>query len=153
MAKSKIEDTIESICIPITERLGLNLIDVEYKKEGNNYILRIIIDKPDGIDIDDCENVSRELDAKLDELDPIENSYNLEVQSPGERNLRKDKEFEYFRGRDVEVKLYEAYEGKRIFEGKLLGLNNGIIRILQDNGEEKQFSKEKTANVKLKINF
>jgi ribosome maturation factor RimP len=153
MAKSKVEDIIESICTPITEGLGLNLIDVEYKKEGNGYILRVIIDKPEGIDIDDCENVSRELDAKLDEIDPIESSYNLEVQSPGERNLRKDKEFEYSKERDVEVKLFEAYEGKRIYEGKLLGLDNGIIKILQDNGEEKQFSKEKAANVKLKINF
>lgn len=153
MAKRKVEDIVEEVCLPITERLGLELIDVEYKKEGNNYVLRVVIDKPEGIDIDDCESVSRELDKKLDELDPIENSYNLEVQSPGERILKKDREYEYFKGRDVEIKLYEAVEGVKVFEGKLLGLDSGIISIMQKNGEVKRFLKGKAASVKLSINF
>lgn len=153
MAKMKIEDKVEEICQPIVDSLGLSLIDVEYKKEGSNYILRVIIDKPEGVNIDDCESVSRRLDEKLDEIDPIEQSYSLEVQSPGERNLKKDKEFEYFRGRDVEIKLYEPIDSRKLFEGKLIGLDNGMIRILQENGEEKSINRERTASVKLKINF
>lgn len=153
MVKRKVEDIVEEICLPITDKLGLELIDVEYKKEGSNYILRAIIDKPGGVDIDDCENVSRELDIKLDESDPIEQSYNLEVQSPGERSLKKDKEFQYFSGRDVEVKLYEACDGKKIYEGNLIGLEQKMIKISTEDGIEKTFPKEKVANVKLKINF
>lgn len=153
MAKRRIEEVVEEICQPITALLGLELIDVEYKKEGNNYILRVIVDKPEGIVISDCENVSRELDKKLDEIEPIESSYNLEVQSPGERSLKREKEYEYFKGREVEVKLYEALEGKKLYEGELLGLDGGIIKIILKDGEEKAFTKEKIANVKLKINF
>lgn len=151
MTKKKVEEIVKEICEPITERLGLYLIDIEYKKEGNNYVLRVIVDKPQGIIIEDCENVSRELDEKLDELDPIENGYTLEVQSPGERSLRKDEEFEYFKGRDVEVKLYEALEGKKIYEGELTGLLENNIKILQENGEERSFPRNRVANVKLKI--
>ncbi len=147
MAKRKVEEVVEEMVRPITEALSLELIDVEYKKEGKNYVLRIIIDKPNGITIDDCENVSREVDQKLDELDPIENSYNLEVQSPGEMSLKKDREFEYFKGREVEVKLYEA------IEGVLLGLFDGIVKIKSLSGDVLEFSKECTANVKLKIRF
>ena len=153
MAKRKVEEVVEEMVRPITEALSLELIDVEYKKEGKNYVLRIIIDKPNGITIDDCENVSREVDQKLDELDPIENSYNLEVQSPGEMSLKKDRGFEYFKGREVEVKLYEAIDGKKTFEGVLLGLFDGIVKIKSLSGDVLEFSKECTANVKLKIRF
>lgn len=153
MVKRKVEDIVEEICQPIVDNLKLVLIDVEYKKEGSSYILRIIIDKPEGVDIDDCENVSRLLDEKLDELDPIEHAYNLEVQSPGERNLKRDREFEYFKERDVEVKLYETQDGRKVFEGKLLGLFDGLVRILSENGEEKVFPRAKISSVKLKINF
>lgn len=153
MAVNKVEEAVFNISRPIAENLGLELIDVEYKKEGSSYILRVIIDKPDGVDIEDCENLSRELDVKLDETDPIEHSYNLEVQSPGERSLKREREYEYFSGREVEVKLYEAQNGKKVVGGTLIGMDNGMINILQEDGEEKHFPKEKVANVKLKINF
>ena len=107
MGKKNIEETVEKLCKPITDKYNLELIDVEYKKEGPGYVLRATIDKPSGVTIDDCEAVSRELSDKLDEVDPIEGEYNLEVQSPGERNLRKDKEYNYFKGRDVEDKFYQ----------------------------------------------
>lgn len=151
MGKKKVEETVEEILMPITEKLGLNLIDIEYKKEGNNYVLRTIIDKPEGIVIDDCENVSRELDKKLDEIDPIPHEYYLEVQSPGERVLRKDREFEYFKGRDVEVKLYEALEGRKAFEGKLSTRSADSVFIISENGETKGFPLDKVSAVKLKI--
>lgn len=153
MAKRKVEEVVEEMVRPITQNLSIELIDVEYKKEGKNYVLRIIIDKPNGITIDDCENVSREVDQKLDELDPIDNGYNLEVQSPGERSLKKDREFEYFKGREVEIKLYNAIDGKKTFEGILLGLFDGIVKIESFDGGVLEFAKEHTANVKLKIRF
>lgn len=153
MVKKKIEDTVEEICEPITIELGLKLIDVEYKKEGSNYVLRIIIDKPNGITIQDCENVSIQLSNRLDEIDPIDSSYSLEVQSPGERSLKKEGEYEYFKGRAVEVKLYEPIEGKKTFEGQLLGIENNILIIKLESEDIKEFNREKVANVKLKIIF
>lgn len=153
MGKKNIEETVEKLCKPITDKYNLELIDVEYKKEGPGYVLRATIDKPSGVTIDDCEAVSRELSDKLDEVDPIEGEYNLEVQSPGERNLRKDKEYNYFKGRDVEVKFYQEQDGRKTIEGKLEGLENGLIKIILENGEMKEYPKEKVANVKLKINF
>ncbi|KPU43906.1 ribosome maturation factor RimP [Oxobacter pfennigii] len=151
MAKKKVEETVEELCLPIANRLGLNLIDVEYKKEGSNYVLRIIIDKPQGIVIEDCENLSRELDEKLDELDPIQNAYSLEVQSPGERILVHEREYEYFKDRDVEVKFYEPLEGKKVFEGILKGLKDGNVTIQTEKGEDAQFPMDKIAHVRLKI--
>lgn len=153
MVKKKIEDIVEDICRPITERLGLELIDIEYKKEGKNFVLRIIIDNYKGVVIEDCENVSRELSDELDRLDPIESEYILEVQSPGERNLKKDREFEYFKDRDVEVKLYEPQEGKKVFEGKLVSREDGMVKILLPDDRVEQFPVEKVANVKLIINI
>ena len=149
----KVEQMVEDLAKPIAQSLKIELIDVEYKKEGSNYVLRVTIDKPKGITIEDCENMSRELDAKLDEADPIEQSYSLEVQSPGERALRKDSEFKYFKGRDVEVKLYEALDGQKLYDGKLLGLEEDNIVITLNDGCEKRFDRKKVSSVKLKINF
>lgn len=153
MGKAKIEDIVCEIARPVTDSLGLKLIDVEYKKEGNSYVLRVIIDKPGGVMIDDCEDVSHMLGVKLDEMDPIENSYSLEVQSPGERILRHDWEFEYFSGRDVEVKLYEAQDKKKVFKGKLQGLKDKSIYIILEDGTMKEFKRDKVSSVRLRIIF
>lgn len=153
MAKKRVEDIVEEAAAPIAESLGLTVVDVEYKKEGPSYVLRVIIDKPEGITIDDCENLSRTLSEKLDTLDPIENSYSLEVQSPGERKLKKDREFEYFKGRDVEVKLFEAVDGRKAFEGKLMGLKDNAVGITMESGLVKEFNRDKVASVKLSITF
>lgn len=153
MAKKRAEDIVEEVAAPVAESMGLTLVDVEYKKEGPSYVLRLIIDKPEGITIEDCESLSRALDEKLDEMDPIENSYSLEVQSPGERRLKRDREFDYFKGRDVEVKLFEGLEGKKTYEGKLIGLKDNRVCITQENGTVKEFDREKVASVKLSITF
>lgn len=153
MRKADIESAVEKICGPIAEALNTKLIDVEYKKEGNDFVLRVIIDKPEGVTIDDCENMSRALSDRLDEEDPIEGSYNLEVQSPGERTLRRDSEYEYFSGRDVEVKLYQASDGKKLYGGKLIGLDDGLVSIAADGGRVIGFPKEKIASCRLKIIF
>lgn len=153
MPRVKVDEMVEELTKPIAQSFGIELIDVEYKKEGTGYVLRVTIDKPGGVTIEDCENISRSLDVKLDEADPIEQSYSLEVQSPGERSLRRDREFEYFKGRDVEVKLYEAIDGRKLYEGKLLGLENDTIKIMLNDGSERGFDRNKVSSVKLKINF
>ncbi|MDI6618260.1 MAG: ribosome maturation factor RimP [Clostridiales bacterium] len=152
MIRKKMDRYIEDIVKPITDKLGIVLIDVEYKKEGNNYVLRLVIDSKNGVTIDDCENVSKLVSDKLDEDDPIENSYSLEVQSPGERVLKSDREFDYFKGRNVEVKLYEQMQGKKIFDGKLIGLENDLIKI-EDHDKIYEFQKNKVSSVRLKIIF
>lgn len=149
---TKITEVVKGLCTPIADELGVELIDVEYKKEGGSYVLRIIIDKPGGVLIEDCENISSLLSDKLDESDPIAGSYTLEVQSPGERSLKNDWELNYFKGRDVEIKLYKPESSRKIFEGELLGIEDDNIRFISD-GETREFPRDKVANVKLKIRF
>lgn len=134
MTKKSIEERISEIATPIIESKGFELVDVEYVKEGKNWYLRIYIDKPGGIEIDDCQLVSNELSETLDSIDPIEQNYFLEVSSPGlERVLKKDRDFIRHKGDLVEVKLYKALEGKKVFEGNLVGLeDNKIIIDLED---------------------
>ncbi len=123
-----IADTVRTIIQPTADELGYYLWDVEYVKEGADYILRITIDLPDsetGITIDDCERMTRAIDPVLDEADPIEASYLLEVSSPGiERELTRDEHFSLCRGEKVEVRLFAPVDGSRVFVGLLEGLDD-----------------------------
>lgn len=120
MSKTRVTDIVEQLAQPIVEGEGLELVDVEYKKEGANWFLRIFIDKPDGVDIDDCSRVSEQLSDRLDELDPIPAAYFLEVSSPGaERPLKKAADFERAVGLFVHISLYEPMDGHKVFEGVL----------------------------------
>ena len=116
-----VEQKVTLLAEPIAEELGLMIYDVEFKKEGPDYYLRVFIDKEDGyITIDDCEAVSRPLSDKLDEEDPIDKAYYLEVSSPGlERVLKKQRDFDRFLESKVLVKLYQAIDGAKKFEGIL----------------------------------
>lgn len=117
---------VREIVEPVVTGFGYFLWDVEYVKEGAEMVLRITIDKEDGIGIDDCEKVHRAVDPLLDEADPIENAYRLEVSSPGvERALTKNEHFEYCLGVEVEAKLFAAYNGMKTIRG-----------ILNDNYED-----------------
>ncbi len=154
MAKRKIEDVVYEIALPIAARHSFELVDVEYVKEGANWYLRVYIDKPGGIMIDDCQAVSEELSDRIDELDPIESSYFLEVSSPGlERPLKKDKDFEKFKGNLVEVKVFQPIDGKKVFEGELVGLVDNRISINQDGKNILEFDRDKVASVKRVIRF
>ena len=117
MSKQNIEQTVETYLKPILDEHNFELVDVEYVKEGTNWYLRVFIDKEGGITIDDCELVSRALEKILDKEDPIKNSYILEVSSPGlDRPLKKDSDFEKYKGRIVDIKLYKPFnKKKRIF--------------------------------------
>lgn len=148
MAKKSVEDIVEELAQPIVDLLSFELVGVEFLKEGANWYLRVYIDKPGGITIDDCQDVSEQLSVKLDEIDPIRQSYILEVSSPGERPLKKERDFERFKGETVEVKLYQPINGKKVFEGELLGLNGNIIEIKMDDGVKMGFEKKDAAIVR-----
>ena len=155
MAKSKGGVTVSKVwelCEPIVTSLGLSLWDVRYVKEGAQWYLRVFIDKPEGVDINDCERVSRAINDPLDELDPIENAYCLEVCSPGiERELVRDEHFEQFLGADVMVRLRRPIEGiGRDLDGRLKAYADGEVTIVDHAGEnELTFSKKDAAWIKL----
>ena len=147
--KTVIESIIEWIQ-PKLEELSLDLYDISFKKEGSDKYLRITLDKETGgVSISDCEAVSRFLDKILEEKDPIQEAYILEVSSPGvERALKKDSDFTRFSGETVDVKLYRAVEGHKTIRGKLIGLVDNVVTI--ECGEEvKEFNRADVAQVKI----
>jgi len=149
MSRKGIESIISEIAAPVVSRHLFELVDVEFVKEGVNWYLRVYIDKPGGITIEDCQIVSEELSKKIDALDPIKQSYFLEVSSPGlERPLKTEKDFKRNKGETVMVKLYEAIDGKKEFKGKLEGLADEIITIIKDNNEVMRFERDKVAHVR-----
>lgn len=138
---------------PIADELGLKIWDVAFEKEGAMWILRVVIDKEGGVSIDDCEALSRPLDKKLDEVDPIEQSYCLEVSSAGiERELTRDWHFDFLKGEKVTVKLIRPFEGEREFIGELLGLVQNEVKI-NCEGRELSFPKNEIAFVRLYADF
>ncbi len=154
MAKKKVEEIVTELVAPIAEKHSYELVDVEFVKEGANWYLRVYIDKPEGIGIDDCQAVSEELSDRLDETDPIVQSYFLEVSSPGlERPLKKPSDFEKYRGELVEVSLYSPLNGKKTYEGVLLGLKDGRICISQEKAGDLEFDIKEVSIVKRVIKF
>lgn len=135
--KKNIASTVRDLALPLADEFGFILWDVEYVKEGAEMILRITIDKEGGITIDDCEKMHRAIDPILDEADPIENSYRLEVSSPGiERVLKTDEHIDACVGCKVEVKLFAPLEdGRKSLTGKLLGQNEDGVGIELDDGD------------------
>ncbi len=155
MAKqSNTEKKIEELVMPIIEENNFELVDVEFVKEGQNWFLRLYVDKPGGIFIDDCEIVSRQVEALLDEKDPIEQAYILEVSSPGlDRPLKKEKDFEKYKGEIIDIKLYKPFNGKKAYEGELVGLIDGNIVIKDENDEEISFDRKDVGSVRLAVIF
>lgn len=144
---SKISDKVEALARPVVEEEGCKLWSVEYIKEAGTWYLRVYIDKDGGVGIADCEAISRRLDPILDEADPIPESYVFEVGSAGaERELKRSSDFEQFIGSDVEVKLYQSYEGRKTLVGTLEEYNDGNITV---SGVE--LKKEQIAQVKLHV--
>lgn len=150
---AKITELVARMALPVAEEFGCELWDVEYVREAGTWFLRVYIDKENGVDILDCENVSRKLSDLLDEADPIEGSYTLEVSSAGaERPLKRPGDFEKFMGSPVAVKLYKARDGRKEFAGVLAGYDNGDVTITV--GETAMtFAKKDVALCRLRIEF
>ncbi len=149
----KITDQVAAFAQPIVEEHGCSLWDVEYVREGSDYILRLYIDKEGGVDISDCEAVSRAVDPILDEKDPIPGSYQFEVCSAGlERALKRPQDFERFLGSPVTVKLYRPHNGLKEIPGILRGYEDG--RVTVEAGKETiTFEKSQVALVRLRVEF
>ena len=148
--KENYEQKTEEILLPITEEYGFELVDVEYVKEGSTWYLRAYIDKPGGIDINDCEKVSRRLSDLLDEKDYIEDAYILEVSSPGlGRPLKKEKDFKRSMGEEVEIRTYRMIE----FTGVLTGYDADTVTIAMEDETEKTFDRSDIALIRLAFDF
>lgn len=154
MGRKKVEEIVEELVLPITSKHQFELVDIEFKKEGSNWYLRVYIDKPEGIALNDCELVSEGLSDILDQVDPIEQSYILEVSSPGiDRPLKRSEDFERFKDHKIEIKLYAPYKGKKKYIGNLKGLINDNIHIEGNDGERIEIPLKSTASVRLHVEF
>lgn len=159
MAKVKIKDLVEELLNPFLNENGLELYNVEFVKEAKEWFLRVYIDKVEGseeeyISTDDCELVSRFLSEKLDESDPIEQNYYLEISSPGmDRVLLKEKDFIRYAGKQVEVNLYQAIDGKKMLTGELVGMIDENLVIIDEKINRKEIPMSKVAKTKLAVIF
>ncbi len=159
MAKVKIAELAETLLEDFLKENGLELYNVEFVKEGKDRFLRVYIDKVQGaeseyVDTNDCELVSRYLSDRLDEEDPIEENYYLEVSSPGlDRTLLREKDYRRFAGREVEVSLYAAYEGKKKYEGVLIGLTDDILSLEVQPALPKGKAKSKAVTITEKVDI
>lgn len=152
MAKKRVTDIVRELVLPIIDNSALELVDIEFVKEGQNWFLRVYIDKEDGITIDDCQMVSESLSEKLDEVDPISQNYYLEVSSPGiDRPLKTDKDFEKYKGRLVEVHLYQPMEGKKVMEGELIERTQANVTIKNEADNQINIPRDKISKVKLSV--
>ena len=151
----KITDVVWELAEPVVQEHGCQLWDVEYVREAGQWYLRLYLDKDGGVDILDCEAVSRRLSDLLDEADPIEGSYTLEVGSAGaERALKRPGDFARFMGSPVTVKLYRNRDGRKEFAGTLTGYDEATGTVTVDvGGQELAFEKADTALVRLRVEF
>ncbi|AYA75455.1 ribosome maturation factor RimP [Bacillus sp. Y1] len=154
---SKVIEVVEQIVEPIVNDLNLELVDIEYVKEGKSWFLRVFIDKEQGIDIEECGMVSEKLSEKLDELDPIPYNYFLEVSSPGaERPLKKQKDYEKAVGKNVHIKTYEPIDGEKIFEGVLTNFTVDTVTVevkIKTRKKTIEIPFEKVASARLAVTF
>ena len=149
----KVTETVRDLALPVVEEHGCALWDVEYVREAGQWYLRVYIDKDGGVDILDCEAISRRLGGLLDEADPIESSYIFEVASAGaERPLKRPGDFARFMGAPVLLKTYRPVDGRKEFSGDLAGYDGGAVT-LRVGGEELRFEKEAVALVRLRCDF
>lgn len=154
MKKGALESLVTEIVGPIIAEYKFELVDVEYVKEGPNLFLRVFIDKPGGVTIDDCQKVSEQLSDFLDKKDPIEDNYFLEVSSPGlDRPLKNNQDLERSIEKDIEVSLYKQLNKKKKLIGKLLKFDDENIFIKDEKNDEVQITREIISKINLAIKF
>ena len=150
----KVTEIVRTIAEPIVSGLGLELVDVEYVREGSNWYLRVFIDKEGGVTVDDCEAVTLPLSRKLDEVDPISRSYIFEVSSPGvERPFKTPRDYEKAIGKRVRVKFFKAIDGVKKIEGILEQYDGKSITISIDNGGQKTYPVDAISRINKVILF
>lgn len=148
------ESKTEELIQPILQRMGFELVDVEYVKEGQEYYLRAYIDKSGGITIDDCVAVSREMNELLDELDYISGTYTFEVSSPGlGRPLKKEKDYVRSMGKELEIRTYKAIDKQKEFYGTLTAFDADTVTIVTQEEKEIVFNKSDIALIRLAFDF
>ena len=152
---AKIEEKVEELLKETIEKLGYNLYDVEYVKEGPNYYLRVYIDNEKGIDLNDCEKVSNAIDEMLDEANIIKDQYYLEVSSPGiERVLRKDRHLQENIGNQIEIKLFKKdQKGNKDYIGELLKFDQEVVSIKTSEEDEIQIERKNISQIKTVYNW
>ncbi|OYD09942.1 ribosome maturation factor RimP [Paludifilum halophilum] len=145
----KVSEAVERLAVPILDEEGLELYDTEFTKEGKNWFLRVYIDRPEGkVDLDDCKRISERLSTELDRQDPISGAYYLEVSSPGaERPLKRDWHFKRAVGSPVFLKTYEAIDGRKKFEGKLIRYTPESVTV-EIEGEPVEIPTDKVAKAR-----
>lgn len=148
------ESKVEAFLLPIMEENSFELVDVEYVKEAGTWYLRAYIDKEGGFTVDDCELVSRRLSDWLDEKDFIDDSYILEVSSPGlGRPLKKEKDFKRSMGEQVDIKLYRAIDRQKDFTGALAAYDEDTVTIQYEDGSTSTFNRKDIALIRLAFDF
>ena len=153
-APKNIASTVKEIITPTADEMGYYLWDVEFVKEGADKHLRITIDNEEGINIEDCEKFHRAIDPILDEVDPISESYILEVSSPGiERELKYPEHIDACEGWDVEVKLYAPKDGAKMFRGVLVGYDDDDNIVIEIGGEKVSFKPDEIAKIATYFDF
>lgn len=154
MKRKEIVSLVYKISEPMINEFGFELVDIEFVKEGSSYFLRIFIDKPGGITIDDCQRVSQVISEELDNQDPINVAYYLEVSSPGlDRPLKTDKDLNRSLGKDVEISLYKNFQGKKKLVGELLCFDKDFIRITDSELGEIEIPRMIISKVNLAVIF
>lgn len=152
--REEYEQKTEKMLEPILAENHFELVDVEYVKEGGSWYLRAYIDKPGGITVDDCEIVNRALGDLLDQDDFIEDSYILEISSPGlGRPLKKERDFERSLGEEVEIRTYRMVNKQKEFRGILKAYDKDTVTIELEDGEESSFERENIALIRLAFDF
>ena len=150
----KVTELVAELAAPAVAEQGCTLWDVEYVREAGQWYLRLYLDKDGGVDILDCEAVSRKVSDLLDQADPIEGSYTFEVSSAGaERPLKRPSDFERFLGSPVLVKTYKPKDGRKEFAGVLAGYDNGAVLLDMGGAEPLLFEKPELALVRLRVEF
>ena len=152
--REEYEQKTEKLLMPIMEANGFELVDVEYVKEAGNWYLRAYIDKPGGITVDDCEVVNRELGDLLERDDFIDDSYILEVSSPGlGRPLKKERDFIRSKGEEVEIRTYRMVDRQKEFRGVLKAWDKDTVTIETEDGQEQIFDRDNIALIRLAFDF
>jgi ribosome maturation factor RimP len=147
-----IKDDVFALAEPVVESLGLQLVEVEYAKEGPRWVLRVFLFGPEGVSLEDCQRASDALSALLEEKDPIKTPYNLEVSSPGaERVLKTEREYKIFQGRLVKLSLKEPVEKEFHFYGGLGPVTGHAVQLSEPDGTTREFARDNVKQIRLAL--